>query len=101
MHRYPECQLDNIGTAESNAAESAHHPKDAHDSYAAARTLQSIQPVFSCKDTAQVVLQEYTIWRHIRLHCSHRVGMYHPLMIRNCGLHLQILYRVKTVCNIL
>ena len=39
--------------------------------------FQSIQAVVLCKDPAQLAPQRHTIWRHIRLPCSHRVGVYY------------------------
>ena len=49
-----------------------------HDEYTVSGLLQGIQAVSSCNNTAQVAPpQRHTVWHHVRLHCSHHVGMYY------------------------
>jgi hypothetical protein len=77
MHQDPECQSDDPGTAESQATQSNDQCKIAHDRQATIRPLPSIQPISPCKDTVQVAPQRHIVQRHVRLRCSHSVGMCH------------------------
>jgi hypothetical protein len=77
MHRYLGYQSDDPETAELHAGQPKDQCRPSYDRYAAVWLLQRIQPVFSCNNTCQVASQRHPLWRHFRLRCSHRVGMYY------------------------